>query len=218
VKKLIKLLLSLIILGGIALGWLYSNNLIPKKSYSARDFNIDIIRSSNDADNDGIDDYSDILEGAKKEARNHSKYRSAYYDGGYPPPNEGVCTDVIWRSLQNAGYNLKEMVDVHISDNVKLYSNIKTPDPNIDFRRVKNLKIFFDYNVIVLINDPSRIEEWMPGDIIIFGSNHIAIVSDKRNKDGIPYIIHNAGQPNREEDAMLWWWEKHGIKGHYRIN
>jgi uncharacterized protein YijF (DUF1287 family) len=196
---------------------LYSNNLIPKKSYSARDFNIDIIRSSNDADNDGIDDYSDILEGAKKEARNHSKYRSAYYDGGYPPPNEGVCTDVIWRSLQNAGYNLKEMVDVHISDNVKLYSNIKTPDPNIDFRRVKNLKIFFDYNVIVLINDPSRIEEWMPGDIIIFGSNHIAIVSDKRNKDGIPYIIHNAGQPNREEDAMLWWWEKHDIKGHYRI-
>ena len=34
-----------------------------------------------------------------------------YYSGGYPPDSEGVCTDVIWRALKNAGYSLKDMVD-----------------------------------------------------------------------------------------------------------
>ena len=57
------------------------------------------------------------------------------------------------------------------------------------------------------------------GDIVIFGRNdHIGIISDKRNKDGIPYLIHNAGQPNREED-ILWVLDKFmGITGHYRWN
>lgn len=48
----------------------------------------------------------------------------------------------------------------------------------------------------------------MPGDIVIFGTTHIGIVSDKRNKDGVPYLIHNAGQPLREEDALLSWNKK----------
>ncbi len=197
--------------------WLYYNNLIPKKIYSASDFNIVIVKSQIDYDQDGVDDYGDILEGAKTEAKNHPKYKSAYYSGGYPPDDEGVCTDVIWRALKNAGYNLKDLVDKHISENLNLYSNIKKPDPNIDFRRVKNLKVYFDYNTIVLTNDPYKIEEWLPGDIVIFDTNHIAIISDKRNKRGIPYIIHNAGQPNRDEDALIKWYRNRGITGHYRF-
>lgn len=192
-------------------------NLIPKRYYYADDFNINIIKSDVDYDNDGIDDYTDILEGAKIEAYNHPKYKSAYYDGGYPPKDEGVCTDVIWRSLKNAGYNLKDLIDSHIKNNLELYKNIDKPDPNIDFRRVKNLLVYFSNTSQIVDNDPYEIDEWMPGDIVVFGTNHIAIISDKRNKDGIAYIIHNAGQLNREEDALINWYKRYGISGHFRL-
>lgn len=197
---------------------LYKFNIIPKKSYTASDFNINVIHSSIDYDGDGIDDYSDILQGAKIEAKNHSKYVSKYYEGGYPSDSEGVCTDVIWRALKNAGYNLKDLVDSDISKNLSLYTSITTPDPNIDFRRVKNLKVFFDNHTLKLTNDPYDIDQWMPGDIVIFSNSHIAIISDKRNKDGIPYIIHNASQPNRDEDALIYWYNSKGISGHYRFD
>ena len=41
-------------------------NYLPKKSYTGSDFNVDFIKSNIDKDNDGIDDYSDILAGAKE--------------------------------------------------------------------------------------------------------------------------------------------------------
>jgi len=191
--------------------------MLPTKSYYASDFDITILKSDNDFDSDGIDDYTDILKGAKIEANNKPKYKSAYYNGGYPPEDEGVCTDVIWRALKNAGYNLKELVDNDIKENRKLYTSIDKVDSNIDFRRVRNLKVFFDNNYTVLTNDPYDIAQWMPGDIVIFGTTHIAIISDRRNKEGIPYIIHNASQPNRDEDALLYWYSSRGITGHYRI-
>lgn len=188
-----------------------------KKIYYAQDFGINVIISEIDYDNDGIDDYSDILEGAKIDAERRPIYKSAYYEGGYPPDGEGVCTDVIWRSLKNAGYFLKDLVDEDIANNIDLYPKVEgKPDPNIDFRRVPNLKVFFERHALVLTNDPYEIDKWMPGDIVAFGSNHIGIISDLRNKDGIPYLIHNAGQYNREEDSLIKWYEKRGITGHYR--
>lgn len=189
-----------------------------KKVYYAKDFGIETIISKTDYDNDGIDDYTDILQGAKKEAKNKPKYKSAYYVGGYPPENEGVCTDVVWRALKNAGYSLKDMVDEDIANNVGEYPRVNgKPDPNIDFRRVPNLKVYFERNQIILTTDLSIIEEWQPGDIVIFGTSHIGIISDKRNKQGIPYLIHNAGQPNREEDILKIYNEWNQITGHYRM-
>lgn len=88
--------------------------LLPKKQYEAKDFQIPVLKSQTDKDQDGIDDYTDILLGARAEAKRKPTYHSAYYAGGYPPETEGVCTDVIWRAFQDAGYNLKEMVDTDI--------------------------------------------------------------------------------------------------------
>lgn len=195
--------------------------IIKHKTYRASDFGFENIKSKYDENKNGIDDYTDILLGARKDAENKPKYKSAYYAGGYPPDNEGVCTDVIWRAFQNAGYNLKEMVDNDIKNNVEKYPETNgTPDSNIDFRRVTNLKVFFDRNAINLTLDINKIEEWNPGDIVIFGENfsHIGIISDKRNKDGIPYLIHNAGQFKREEDALLRWSTTKTITGHYRFD
>lgn len=164
-----------------------------KKIYYAEDFGIEVILSENDIDGDGIDDYTDILLGARKEAENRPKYKSAYYSGGYPPDSEGVCTDVVWRAMKNAGYTLKDMVDEDIKNNVDKYPRVGgKPDPNIDFRRVPNLKVYFERNAINLTTDLNKIEEWQAGDIVTFGTSHIGIISDKRNKKGIPYLIHNA--------------------------
>lgn len=191
---------------------------INKKTYTAEDFGIKVIQSKKDKDNDGIDDYADILQGAKIEAKNKPTYKSAYYEGGYPPDSEGVCTDVVWRSLKNAGYVLKDMVDEDIKNNVDKYPRVGgKPDPNIDFRRVPNLKIYFERNQINLSTDVSKIEEWQPGDIVIFGTSHIGIISDKRNKKGIPYLLHNGGQIRREEDVLELYSKYKTITGHYRM-
>ena len=215
-KILITLVILFLILGiTIACYILYKTN---KKSYTAEDFGIETLISETDYDNDGIDDYTDILQGAKIEAKNKPKYKSAYYAGGYPPESEGVCTDVIWRALKNAGYLLKDMVDEDIKNNVSEYPRVNgKPDPNIDFRRVSNLKIYFDRNQISLSTDLSQIGEWQPGDIVTFGTTHIGIISDKRNSKGIPYLIHNTGQPFREEDVLELYGKNEQISGHYRI-
>lgn len=181
------ILLSIIVVVGYIF---YQKN---KKVYYAKDFGISVIKSEKDYNNNGIDDYTDILLGAKEEAKRAPIYKNAYYAGGYPPENEGVCTDVIWRAFKNAGYNLKDMVDEDIKNNVEKYPRVSgKPDPNIDFRRVPNLKVYFERNAITLTTDLSKIEEWQPGDIVVFGTSHIGIISDKRNKKGIPYLIHNS--------------------------
>lgn len=190
-------------------------NLLPVKNYYAQDFGIETLLSETDADADGIDDFTDIMLGARKDAKKHPDYDGAYVDGGYPPDDIGVCTDVIWRAFKNAGYSLKDMIDKDIATNIEDYTRVDKPDTNIDFRRVPNLRVFFEKYATVLTNDISVISEWQPGDIVIFGDNkHIGIVSDKRNKEGQPYIIHNGGQPNREEDLF----KRNLPTGHYRFD
>ncbi len=215
-KKILYILITVIITGIVLLFILDYFQLIPQKIYTAQYFGIETIKSNIDYNQNGIDDYTDILIGAKKEAENHPTYKSTYYVGGYPPDDEGVCTDVIWRALKEAGYSLKDLMDGDIKNNIENYPNIIQPDPNIDFRRVNNIYVYLERHTLKLTKDLSKIEEWQPGDIVVF-KNHIAIISDKRNKEGLPYIIHNAGQPNFEEDTLMRWYKRKGILGHYRF-
>lgn len=212
---IILIIIFIIIASIITVYFIFQTN---KRTYTDNDFYIETIISSTDYDNDGIDDYSDILQGAKIEAEKKTKYKSAYYAGGYPPDTEGVCTDMVWRALKNAGYLLKDMVDEDIKNNVDEYPRVNgKPDPNIDFRRVPNLKVYFERNQISLTTDLSKIEEWQQGDIVVFGNSHIGIISDKRNKKGIPYLLHNAGQLLREEDVLEIYNKYNPITGHYRM-
>lgn len=216
-KKMFKILSIVFLLSCAAIAVYYLNywNLIPKRYYSAEKFGIKTLRSSVDYNKNGIDDYTDIMLGARKDAENKPKYDGSYQDGGYPPDNIGVCTDVVWRAFKNAGYCLKDMVDNDIRKNINSYPDANGKrDPNIDFRRVPNLKVFFERYAISLTLDPSKIDQWQPGDIVTYGESHIAIVSDRRNKKGIPYIIHNSNQPVREENALT----RSKISGHFRFD
>lgn len=191
-----------------------NNNFIPKNYYKASDFNIKTIYSDFDYDDDNIDDYSEFVLGARKDAQKKPTYISKYYDNSYPPDNEGVCTDVIWRAFKQAGYSLRDMIDEDIKNNPEAYQQITVRDKNIDFRRVMNQKTFFERYATKLTTNTKRIAEWQPGDIVIFEDKHIGIISDRRNKNGIPYVIHNGGQENREEDYLT----KKEITGHYRFD
>ena len=193
---------------------LYIFNYIPHKKYTSNHFNIKTYKSKIDKDNDSIDDQTDILINAKKYIKSKPKYKSKYYSSGYPNDSYGVCTDVVAFSLKNAGYDLKKLVNEDIKKNKKIY-NIDNIDENIDFRRVKNLKIYFKNNAISLTTNIKKINEWQGGDIVMF-KNHIGIISDKRNKDGIPFVIHHERKYQRyyEEDIL----KNKKIVAHYRIS
>jgi len=190
-----------------------------------------------DRDWDWISDNLDIVEGARWEVANKTNYRSAYYVWGFPPKNEGVCTDVVWRALQNAGYDLKSMIDWDIQKYTWSYKRVAwKPDPNIDFRRVPNLQTYLEKNATKLTTkviawDVDNLVKWQAWDIVIFWNHwsnkarnqtkaldHTAIISDKRNIDWIPYMIHNAAPVPREDDWLVYWdTNVSKIIGHYRL-
>lgn len=215
-KKKAIIIFTLTIIIAIFISYiLYIYNYIPHKKYSNKDFNIKTYTSKVDKDNDGVDDQTDILNNVKAYIKKHPKYKSKYYATGYPNDEYGVCTDVVAFGLKGAGYDLMKLVNEDIKNNKDLY-DIDTIDKNIDFRRVKNLKIYFEHTAISLTTNPKKIEEWQAGDIVIF-QKHIGIVSDKRNKRGVTFVIHHANPYQRyyEEDILEY---RNDIVGHYRVS
>lgn len=214
-KILLFISIPLIILLVVSLQVLYILNYIPHKKYTGEDFNIKTYASKSDKDNDGTDDQTDILNSVRSYISTKPKYKSKYYSTGYPNDEYGVCTDVVAFGLKDAGYDLMELVNEHITLNRNLY-DIDIVDKNIDFRRVQNLKVYFDNNAIVLTTDIHKIEEWQGGDIVVF-KTHIGIVSDKRNKRGISFVIHHYSllQKDYEEDILEY---RNDIVGHYRVS
>lgn len=169
---------------------------------------------SADYNRNGKPDAEDFVLGARKDAENRPVYDGSYCVG-YPPDTVGVCTDLIWRAFREAGYSLRDMVDVDIAENPSAYPHIATRDRNIDYRRVVNLHIFFGRYAISLTTDPSDPDAWQPGDIVIFRDDrHIGMISDRKNAAGVPLVLHNGGQEEREEDYL----NSSPITAHYRFD
>lgn len=154
-----------------------------------------------------------------------TSYDTSYYQGAYPPDDRGACTDLVERALRENGYKLKDLIDEDMRNNPELYPH--EPDPNINFRRVRNVKIFLDRHAQKVSTCISRVcfkdNIWQAGDIVTYnqipgGLWHIAIISNKVKTDGditIPYLIHNHGSGAVEDDLLLLW--PAAISGHYRI-
>ena len=188
---------------------------LPQRYYTAEELGITQLQSPNDADGDGLDDWTDMTLGARAYIETDPPYKSKYYAGGYPDDGLGVCTDVIWQAFRAAGYELKDLVDADITENRDAYPFIEVQDSNIDFRRVNTLDTFFRRHAQVLTNSFDDPEDWQPGDIVVFGDRqHIALCSDRRNRDGIPFIIHH-GNPIDEavERNQIYGQE---VTGHFR--
>ena len=218
-KKKILAVISIIVFIGIIcfLGFeIYTGKIGNKAKYDNSYFGIDTYKSLVDKDNDGIDDQTDILNNVRDYIATKPKYDSKYYAGGYPDDGYGVCTDVVAFGFRGAGYDLRELVNEDIKNNPDKY-DVEVRDKNIDYRRVGNLLIYFQDNSINLTTDINDIKSWQGGDIVVF-STHIGIVSDKRNKKGIPYVIHHERPYQEEYEEDILSSRKNDIKGHFRIS
>lgn len=180
-----------------------------------------VVVSSVDKDGDGIDDQSDVLQGAKDYVATRPQYKSKYYAGGYPDDGYGVCTDVVGFALKAAGYDIRELVDDEIKASPAEYGmSADERDSNIDFRRTPNLSVWLNRNAVVLTTDLSDPGEWQGGDIVAT-DRHVMVLSDRRNHKGLPYVIHlhNRAQTaahDYEQDCLEKYADK--ITGHYRIS
>ena len=178
-----------------------------------------VLTSSVDADHDGIDDYTDLKQGALLDAKARPTYDDGYYMGGYPPADRGACTYLVWRAFAHAGYDLKAMVDADIAANPAAYATVApSPDPNIDFRRTSVLHVFFQRYAQAQTTDTTDYASWQQGDIVIFNhDSHIGMISNMRDAKGTSFVLHNMGQRQRENDYLAFS-SKKPVTAHYRFD
>lgn len=167
-----------------------------------------------------------FVESARTQIGVVTKYDSSYFQKDEIPDSSGTCADVIWRALLKTNYDLYSELEKDIATNPSYYPSSPALDSNVNFRRVKMIKVFLEKHAQSLTTEvkPKDIENlklWQGGDIVTFdklkssGLEHIAIISDKRHPDGVPLILHNYGEGTQENDYLLSWPAK--ITGHYRM-
>jgi len=152
-------------------------------------------------------------------------YVQIKYPNGDVPANTGVCTDLVIRAYRGVGIDLQKEVHEDMLKNFKNYPklwSLKSPDSNIDHRRVPNLMTYFkNKKADVPVSDKAA--DYKPGDLVtwnlqnkkvVSGITHIGIVTDQRSADGQRYLIaHNIGAGNTLEDMLF----SYTIIGHYRF-
>lgn len=147
-------------------------------------------------------------------------YTRIPYPDGDVPLSKGVCTDVVIRALRNAlDFDLQKAVHEDMRKAFAKYPHnwgLTAPDPNIDHRRVPNLRCYFERQSWSL-PVTSRKEDYLPADIVTctIGGKlpHIMIVSERKAADGTPLVIHNIGQGTQEEPSLFVF----PLTGHYRL-
>lgn len=145
-------------------------------------------------------------------------YRQLAYPGGDVDQSTGVCTDVVIRAFRALGDDLQVRVHEDMRRHFDAYPKswgLRGTDRNIDHRRVPNLQTFFTRHGHKLAVT-KRAEDYQPGDIVTWrlsnGLPHIGLVSDRRNREGVPLILHNIGAGTQEQDLLF----AFEITGHYR--
>ncbi|HSB71803.1 MAG TPA: DUF1287 domain-containing protein [Candidatus Methylomirabilis sp.] len=159
-------------------------------------------------------------------AQTHSRvtydgsYRRIPYPGGDVPETVGVCTDVVIRAYRRLGIDLQVKVHEDMKRARKSYPQLwgmSRPDPNIDHRRVPNLRTFFRRvgAELPVTDDPAA---YRTGDLVtwILPGNlpHIGIVTGQQSPAGRPLVVHNIGRGPEVEDMLF----LYPITGHYRYS
>lgn len=163
--------------------------------------------AAHDRDHDGLPDPLDLLIGAKKTVANADSYTpeaegyiALAYPNGDVPRTIGVCTDVIIRAGRNAGIDIQQELHEDLRRARAAYPMVKgRGDANIDQRRVGTLVPYFKRHWelhTAKLDDPA--DPLRPGDIILMdtfprraGPDHIGILSDRLDGQGLPLVINN---------------------------
>lgn len=146
-------------------------------------------------------------------------YRRIGYPGGDVPGDVGVCTDLVVRSYRAVGIDLQREVHEDMRADFSAYPTIwglSRPDPNIDHRRVPNLRTFFARKGRSLAVTPDA-AAYRAGDVVTWmlpgNLPHIGIVVDGLSAHGDrPLVAHNIGNGPEVEDMLF----DYRITGHYR--
>jgi len=150
--------------------------ILEKPYYKNSDFKIKNIYSKVDYNKNNIDDYSDILLGARKLVGKNIKEK-----------------ELLSKSFKYAGYDIISLIGEDTS--------------------IKGINKYFAKNTYSLTNNIKVINKFNYGDIIIYDEG-LGIVSDRRNKEGITFLIYIKNNIVVEEDIM----PKLKILGHYRFD
>ena len=141
------------------------------------------------------------------------------YPGGDVPIERGVCSDVLIRAFRKQGVDLQQLVHEDMRANFARYPQswgLRTPDSNIDHRRVLNLQKFFGRRGLALPITQNA-ADYQAGDIVAYllpgGLPHTGVVAERRTQEGgRPLLIHNIGAGAQIEDVLF----AYRITGHYR--
>ncbi len=166
---------------------------------------------------------ADIVTAARAQVGKTVTYDPAYvslkYPGGDVPEDRGVCTDVVVRALRKGlSVDLQKSVHEDMAANFSAYPKqwgLKKTDKSIDHRRVPNLMTYLKREGFSLPVS-QKAGDYQPGDLVTCtvppNLPHIMIVSDRKNADGVPLVIHNIGRGAQEEDCLF----TYPLTGHYR--
>ena len=151
-------------------------------------------------------------------------YRRLKYPNGDIPIKQGVCTDVIIRTLRK-GLKIDLQKEIHedMTANFEVYPSswgLTAPDYNIDHRRVPNMQTYFRRKGWELPLNQLK-ANYQPGDIITCSigrvTPHIMIVSDRKGASGNWALIHNVGIGVIENDVLFNEEITGPLTGHYRV-
>ncbi|MGM8911040.1 DUF1287 domain-containing protein [Psychrobacter sp. 1U1] len=156
---------------------------------------------------------SKLAADAKKQIGVTVNYDATYQKLDFPrgdvPMKTGRSTDVIVRAYRLQNIDLQQLVNHDMKSNWSEYPKnwgLKSPDNNIDHRRVANLEVFFErHGKSLSVTDK---DSFKTGDIVTWrlpkdNVPHIGIVSNKKTADGTPLIIHNIGDGTQEENILF---------------
>lgn len=168
---------------------------------------------------------TDLVDAAIDRTTHEVRYDGSYYSIPYPngdvPSSIGVCTDVIIRSYRAIGTDLQQLVHEDMAKNFGSYPSkriwgLKSPDKNIDHRRVPNLQSYFTRHGVKLAISANN-QDYAAGDIVTWmlpgNLPHIGIVTNRvSDSTGNPLIAHNIGMGPSLDDMLF----SYTITGHYR--
>ncbi len=139
---------------------------------------------------------------------------------------QGVCTDLVIRSLRGIGIDLQVLLYEDILVNPTRY-RISKANTNIDHRRTRNLKRYFDAHALSLsLKTPKEKPlSWRAGDIVIMDTgvqngtiyDHIGIVSRNKDHKGTPLVINLWAIGSQLNEMELLNGDYPKIVGHYRL-
>jgi uncharacterized protein len=168
---------------------------------------------------------NDFVNAAIDRTTHEVHYDGSYFLIPYPngdvPSNIGVCTDVVIRAYRAIGTDLQKLVHEDMAQNFSQYPSkriwgLKSPDKNIDHRRVPNLQTYFSRHGVILAISSNK-KDYAAGDIVTWMLPgylpHIGIVTNKiSSSTGNPLIAHNIGAGPNLDDMLF----NYKITGHYR--